>query len=384
MEITSRAKRLTPFHVMELLEAAREMEAQGEEVVHLEIGEPDFPLPGPVREAALKAIRDNRTFYTHSLGLPELRARVARYYSERHNVTVPPGRIIITNGTSGAFLLLCAVLLDRDSVLAVPDPGYPCYRNFGTLFDAGLLPVPVSEETRFELTAGALARAHRKPRMVIISNPSNPTGTLTSSKTIGGLHGFLTGNGGCLVVDELYEGLVYGSSIKTALSLADDIIVVNGFSKTYAMMGLRLGWMVVPEGLVRPIQTVAQNVFISPPTISQYAALSAFDAAVEIEEMRRTYEERRDFFVPRLRDLGFRIPVGPEGAFYVYAGIKRWEMDSAVFVHRALREAKVAITHGYDFGSFRAGEHVRFSYASGLEKIIEGCNRLELWLKGLG
>jgi aspartate/methionine/tyrosine aminotransferase len=184
-------------------------------------------------------------------------------------------------------------------------------------------------------------------------------------------------------VDEIYEGLSYGRTLRTALSLGDDIIVVNGFSKTHAMTGWRLGWMVVPRELVRPIQKVAQNVFISPPSIAQYAALHAFDVGAELAKMWRTYQERRDYLLPRLRKLGFHIPIDPEGAFYIYAEIDKWGLDSMVFVERALEEAKVAITPGYDFGSYRAGSHIRFSYANSLERLREGCNRLEKWLQTL-
>ncbi len=383
MEFTRRAEKLKPFYVMELLEKAKEMEARGEEIVHMEVGEPDFATPELVKQAAIKAIRDNRTFYTQSLGLPELKERIAQYYQKKEGVKISPERIVVADGTSGAFFLLCAVLLEKGKILAISDPGYPCYRNFGFLVDARIVQIPVSENTRFEITQKHLSKIKRTPHVLIISNPSNPTGTVYREETIAALHRLLSKKGSLLVVDEIYSGLTYGKSLRTALSISDDIVVVNGFSKTYAMTGWRLGWMVVPHELVRPMQIVAQNVFISPPTVSQYAALKAFDAIEALEDMRQTYQSRRDFLLPQLRRLGFRIPFDPEGAFYIYAGIDKWKIDSKEFVEFAMRKAKVCLTHGYDFGSFRAGSHIRFSYATNLEKIKLGCQRLEVWLKTL-
>jgi aspartate/methionine/tyrosine aminotransferase len=383
MRITRRASEITPFYVMELLEKAKEMEAKGEDIVHMEVGEPDFPSPVRVKEEALKAIKENRTFYTHSLGLAELRERIAQYYQESHNVKVSPERVIITNGTSGAFLLLSAVLLERGDLLALSDPGYPCYRNFATLVDAVIQPFPVTHETGYTLTADHFHDVKEMPRVVIVSNPSNPTGSVYEDKTLSDLYGLLSAKGVPLIVDEIYSGLSYCGKVTTSLALSDDIIVVNGFSKTYAMTGWRLGWMVVPEILVRPVQKVAQNVFISAPSISQYAAIHAFGVEDEIDHMVETYGKRRDFMLERLRSLGFRIPIDPQGAFYIYAGIEKWNLDSMAFVERALREAKTAITPGYDFGAFRTSSHVRFSYANSMERLADGCDRLEKWLAGL-
>ena len=368
---------------MELLEKAKEMERGGEDIVHMEVGEPDFASPRSVKEEAILAIRENRTFYTHSLGISELREKIARMYRKAHNVEVSPERIVITNGTSGAFLLLAATLLESGDLLAVADPGYPCYRNFGLFVDADVMSLPVTEETGYALTPDHFRRVPETPGVAIISNPSNPTGAVYGQGALSGLHEFLSAKGAVMIVDEIYSGLYYGRAVETALAVADDIIVVNGFSKNYAMTGWRLGWMVTPEALVRPIQKVAQNVFISPPSISQYAAVHAFDAASELAAMRQTYRERRDFMLGRLRDLGFCIPRDPEGAFYIYAGIERWGLDSMEFVERALREAKTAITPGYDFGSFRAGSHVRFSYANSMERLKDGCDRLAKWLAAL-
>ncbi len=368
---------------MELLEKAKAMEAQGESVIHLEVGEPDFPTPQAIKERAAQSILENRTSYTHSLGIPELREQIAGHYASDHGLSVAPERVIVVNGTSGAFLLLLGALLNRGGSLALSDPGYPCYKNFAHLFDASILSLPVTEETHFEVTPAHFAALDGAPDLLILSNPANPTGTLYDGARLAVLHAHLARQGVPLVMDEIYSGLAYDSPPTTALTIDDGIIVVNGFSKTYAMTGWRLGWMVVPEELVRPIQKIAQNVYISPPTISQYAALAALDATDDVAEMRSTYRARRDFLVPELSRLGFTIPVYPEGAFYVYASIERWGLDSMRFVERALEEAKVALTPGYDFGSFRAGSHVRFTYATGIDMLREGCSRLEGWLKTL-
>lgn len=383
MRVAKRTGAIAPFYVMELLEKAKEMEAGGRDIVHMEVGEPDFPTPFMIKEEAIQSIRSGRTFYTHSLGLPELRARVSRHYLETDGIAVPPERIVITNGTSGALLLLFAALLERGRSLGISDPGYPCYKNIASLLDCEILSIPVSEETGFEVTQDHLGVLDRLPDLLVLANPSNPTGTVYGEHTLSSIYESLSAEDKLLVVDEIYLGLTYGDRPKSALAISDDIIVVNGFSKTHAMTGWRLGWMVVPRELVRPVQKFAQNIYISPPSISQYAAICAFDNAEELGRMRKTYEERRGFVVPRLKDLGFRVPLTPEGAFYVYAGIERWGIDSMVFTGRALDEAGVAFTPGYDFGSFRAGSHVRFSYATGIDRLKEGCDRLGAWLSAL-
>lgn len=368
---------------MELLEKARAMEANGEDVVHMEVGEPGFPTPSLVKKEAIRAITDDRTFYTHSLGIPELRIKIAEYYRQTYRLKIPAERIIVTNGTSGAFLLLFGVLLEKGGLLAISDPGYPCYKNIAIFVDADTLQIPVSEETRFEIHVDHLKHAERRPDALLLANPSNPTGTVYGNESLSALYDYLSSHNSILIVDEIYSGLFYDKKPVTALAVSDDIIVINGFSKTFAMTGFRLGWMVVPELLVRPLQKCAQNLFISPSSVSQYAALGAFDNPREIENMRKTYEERRNYMLPRLKALGFSIPVNPNGAFYIYAGIEKWDLDSMDFVNRALVEAGVAITPGYDFGQFKAGSHVRFSYTEPIDKLSAGCDRLELWLRTL-
>jgi aspartate/methionine/tyrosine aminotransferase len=381
--ISTKLEKISPFYVMELLEEAKKMEARGEDIVHMEIGEPDFSTPERIKEAALRAIRDNQTFYTESLGLPQLRQRIAQYYYQEQGVDVSSKRIIITSGTSGAFSLLSAVLLDRNRSLVISDPGYPCYRNFGLLAGANLVPIPVDETSGFQILPSMLEKLNKRPHLVMIANPSNPTGTLYSLESLASLHGTLKGLGGVLLIDEIYRGLTYDGEFKSGVTISEDVIVVDGFSKVYAMTGWRLGWMVVPEELVRPLQKVSQNVYISAPTISQHAAIAAFDSADDVEQMKSRYRERRAYLINQLQTLGFYLPASPQGAFYIYAGIQRWNLDSMLFVRRALSEARVAVTPGYDFGAYRAGEFVRFSYATDISRLKEGCRRLSEWLPTL-
>ena len=379
MNISRRASEISPFYVMELLEKARLMEAEGHNIIHMEVGEPGFETPGVIRREALKALEGGKTFYTHSLGIPELREAVSRNYRDRYGLHVSPERVIITNGSSGAFILLFAALLEQGRTLAIADPGYPCYRNIALLTDCAVRPLPVSAGTNYEVLPEQLDGPSTLD-VLVVANPSNPTGTIYRPGSLNALYERLSSRGGVLVVDEIYSGLVYDALFSSSASISEDVIVVNGFSKAYAMTGWRLGWMVVPGGLVRPIQKLAQNLFIAPPSISQYAALAAFDDAEGLARMCGLYKERRDFLLPRLQGLGFDVPVKPDGAFYIYAGIDRFAMDSMLFVERALAEAKVAITPGYDFGRFGAASHVRFSYADRLENLVEGCDRLERWL----
>ena len=377
----SRSDKISPFYVMELLEKAKELERKGKHIIHMEVGEPDFGTPSAINESAIDAIRNNKTFYTHSLGIQELRETIAQQYYKIDGVHISNERVIITNGTSGAFLLLCAVLLDNRRVLAVSDPGYPCYKNFALIVCSKIVPIPVDEKSSFEVTVEHFDVLKRPPDILLISTPANPTGNIYREETMKGLYSYISSKGKVLIVDELYNGLYYKERPRSALTVSDDIIVINGFSKTHAMTGWRLGWMVVPEELIRPIQKVAQNVFISPPSISQYAALKAFNVNEDLEAMRKTYQERRDFMIPRLKGIGFNIPYNPEGAFYIYADISRWGIDSMEFAERALVEAGVALTPGYDFGAYKAGSHIRFSYANSLDMLKLGCERLEKWLK---
>ncbi|MCX7858336.1 MAG: pyridoxal phosphate-dependent aminotransferase [Deltaproteobacteria bacterium] len=381
MRVVERVERIKPFYVMEFLEIAKAKEKEGIDIIHMEVGEPDFDVSKEIKEKAHEGIEKNIFHYTHSLGMVELREAISEYYRNVEGLYVSPERIIITSGTSGAFLLLFLCLLDQTKTLVFSDPGYPCYRNLAILCGSKILPIPVDEKTNYMITPESLEAFGAKPDVLVLASPSNPTGTVYTEEIIREVYEYLKEGGGILIVDEIYKDLIYDCEIKTALSISDEIIVVNGFSKTHAMTGFRVGWMVVPSHLVKPIQKCSQNVFICPPSISQYAALCAFSSKEQLLAVKKEFKRRRDFLVKELLSLGFSIPYLPQGAFYIYAGIEKWKMDSMDFCRRALSEAHVAITPGYDFGDYQAQTHVRFSYAQKMDKIEEGTKRLKAWLK---
>lgn len=377
--IARRMADIEPFHVMDLLARARKLEAAGRSVVHLEIGEPDFPTPEPIIEAGRAALANGHTHYTPAVGLPALREAIAGFYRDRHGVDVSPERIIITPGASGALLLVMAVLLDPGDQVLMADPGYPCNRHFVRTFEGAAVSVPVGPDSAYQLTAEHL-ESHWDDRAVaaLVASPANPTGTLVPPQTMKRMLNFTAGRGGRLIVDEIYHGLVYGAPAVSALSLCDDVFVINSFSKYFGMTGWRLGWIVAPEDFVRPIDKLAQNLFLAAPTPAQHAALAAFEpATLEILDARRdAFRERRDFLLPALRELGFGIPVTPEGAFYIYADSSAFDQDSQRLAERLLEEAGVAITPGLDFGHYRPQAHVRFAYTREIAVLEEGVERL--------
>jgi aspartate/methionine/tyrosine aminotransferase len=383
MSVVERVRIIKPFYVMEFLEMAKAMEKEGIDIIHMEVGEPDFNAPEEVKEKAFEALRKNFSHYTESLGMEELRGMISEYYRQREGVEIPIDRIVITNGTSGAFLLLFLCLLDRKKVLAFSDPGYPCYKNLGILCDSNICAIPVDKETGYTITIEHLKALESLPDVLILSSPSNPTGAVYKEERVREIYEYLSKNGKILIVDEIYKGLVYDFEVKTSLTISDEIIVVNGFSKTHAMTGFRIGWMIVPQDLIKYIQKCSQNVFICPPSISQYAALSAFSSEKNLLAMREEYKKRRDFLYSELISMGFSVPFLPQGAFYIYAGIERWGLDSMDFCRRALLEANVAITPGYDFGDYKAASYVRFSYAEKMERIEEALKRLRSWLRAI-
>ncbi len=374
---------IEPFRVMQLLERARELEAAGRSIVHMEIGEPDFPTPAPVLEAARRALETGEQFYTPSTGAPELRRALAEWYRAEYGVTVDPGRILITPGTSGAFALLYAALLDPGESVLLPDPGYPCQRNFVRLFGGEPVNIPVGPDTRYQLDA-ALIERHWRPdtRAAVLINPANPTGTLVDAAHLSAAARATEQRGGYLISDEIYHGLVYGRQAPTALSVSERAIVVNGFSKRFAMTGWRIGWTIVPDELVDPCRRVMQNIFIAAPTLSQQAAVAALgdETAAIVARMRACFDERRRLLLSELPGLGFEIEVEPEGAFYIYANVEHLCDDSRSFCWRLLEEAGVAITPGEDFGVHRARSFVRFSYATDIDSIREGLARIRAWL----
>ncbi len=379
MKTAGRMQYIQPFHVMALLGRARELEAAGRSIIHMEIGEPDFVTPQPVIDAGIRALAEGRTHYTPAVGLAALRERIAGFYRDRYAVSVQPERIVVTPGASAALQLVTAALVNPGDKVLMADPGYPCNRNFVYLVNGEPVGIPVTADTGYQPSPEQVeAHWSQDTAALLVASPSNPTGTLLDAKTLHSFHEITRTRGGALVVDEIYHGLVYGEMAATALAISEDVFVINSFSKYFGMTGWRLGWLVAPLAMVPEIDKLAQNLFLAAPTLSQHAALRAFDSDnLEILEGRReAFRERRDYLLPALRKLGFDIPVTPAGAFYLYADCSRFTTDSYAFSQRLLEEAGVAITPGTDFGAFRPERHVRFAYTTSLENLREGVQRL--------
>ena len=377
--LASRMAHIEAFEVMEIQTLARELEAQGRDVIHLEIGEPDFTTPGPIVEAAKRALDAKPMFYTSALGLMDLREAISRFYRERYKVEVPAARIIVTAGSSAALLLAFGVLLDEGDEVLLTDPGYPCNRHFARTLGGVPVLAPVGPESRYQMTA-AVARRHwsAKTRIALVATPSNPTGTMVTPGEIAELAALAREKNATLVVDEIYHGLTYGLDARTALEAGDDIFVIQSFSKYFQMTGWRLGWLVAPPAYVREIEKLAQNLFISPSTLAQHAALACFDprTIAIVEERRNELDQRRKFLIPALESLGFGIPVVPEGAFYIYADSSRLAPDSFTLARRILTEAGVAVTPGKDFGHHEPERHIRIAYTQPIARLEEAVARI--------
>lgn len=365
---------------MALLARARELEAQGRSVIHMEIGEPDFVTPDPVVQAGIRALQQGKTRYTPATGLPALRSALANYYRKTFGVSIDPCRIVITTGASGALLLLMALLVEEDSEVMMADPGYPCNRNFVRLYGGKPVDIPVGPEQGYQLDAGQLESYWSSScNLVLLASPSNPTGTCISQAQLELLLSQVHDHQAALIVDEIYQGLTYDGRPTTALSLGDELFVVNSFSKYFGMTGWRLGWLVAPQRYVDDLDKLAQNLFLAAPTPSQYAALAAFDdvTLAILEQRRQEFRCRRDYLLPALQSLGFDIRVKPQGAFYLYAGCSHLCSDSFQFATDLLEQAGVAVTPGIDFGSNQAAQHVRFAYTTHLDNLQEGVARIK-------
>ena len=376
--VSRRAQEITPFLVMDILERAKELESQGEHVIHLEIGEPDFPTPQVVKEAAFRAMAAGETQYTHSQGLMDLREALCQHYLEKYGVRLSPEQFIVTSGTSPAMLLIFAALLDAENEVILSDPHYSCYPNFLRLVDAKPHYVRVREEEGFQFRPEEL-RHHLTPQTkgIIINSPANPTGTLLSADRLAQIAEL----GPHIVSDEIYHGLEYEGKEHSILEYADRAFVINGFSKLYAMTGWRLGYLIAPLEFVRPIQKLMQNFFISANPFVQRAGIAALtQAGPELEGMRATYDKRRRFLLAGLERLGFHIPVPPTGAFYVFVNARHLSVDSYALAFDILERAKVGVTPGIDFGEGGEG-YLRFSYANSLENLAEALKRLETYLE---
>ncbi len=376
----SRLADIEPFHVVELLTRARQLEAAGRDIIHMEVGEPDFPTPEPIANAAVDAIKQGKTQYTQALGLPELRQAISRFYDERYGVTVPARRIAVTNGASGALNLAFACLAEPGSQWLLADPGYPCNRHILRTFDGRPQSIPVGPESNFQPTP-TLLRQHWQPATagLLVASPANPTGTLLTLPEIEGLAEVCREKDGHFLVDEIYHGLTYETDATTACAAGDDIWVINSFSKYFQMTGWRLGWMVIPEAYVRDVEKLAQNLTLCPSTPAQHGALAAFrpETIAVLEERRAEFRRRRNFLAPALEQIGFRITARPEGAFYLYCDCSGLSDDSFRLAGDLLETAGVAATPGLDFGSNAPEKHIRFAYTTNIDRLAEAVERLD-------
>jgi aspartate/methionine/tyrosine aminotransferase len=361
---------------MDVLSRAQALERAGRRVVHMEIGEPDFTAPPPVVEAGIRAMREGRTAYTATLGLASLREAIAGHYETRFGVRVPAERIAITAGASGGLLTLAALYVDAGDEILVPDPGYPGYRHFVRAFEGVAKILPVSAASDFQPTA-AMVRAAWGPKTkgLVLGSPSNPTGTLIEREELRRIAAFIAEKGGVLLVDEIYQGLVYGVEPRTAFGLPGEVVLVNSFSKYFCMTGWRLGWVVLPPDALRGFEKLAQHLFISAPAAAQHAAISAFspESLAILEDRRRQFAARRDFLVPELRRAGLKIPAEPHGAFYVYAECGG---DARAYARNLLEREAVAATPGVDFGGYGTDRYVRFAYTRSMEDLQEAAKRI--------
>jgi aspartate/methionine/tyrosine aminotransferase len=378
----ARLAEIEPFHVVELLTRARQLEAEGRDIIHMEVGEPDFPTPAPIAAAAIKAIEQGKTLYTQALGLPELRQAIADFYASRYGVNVPASRIVITNGASGALNLAFACLANPGSEWLLTDPGYPCNRHILRTYEGRPVGLAVGPESNFQPTPAQIGAAwNERTAGLLVASPANPTGTLLSLSEINALADAVRARHGHFLVDEIYQGLTYGDSSTeiTACAAGDDIWVINSFSKYFQMTGWRLGWMVVPQAYVRDVEKLAQNLTLCPSTPAQHAALAAFEPATLalLEERRAEFRRRRDFLAPALQQIGFRITAEPQGAFYLYCDCSALAADSFTLARDLLETVGVATTPGLDFGSNAPEKHIRFAYTTNLDRLQQAVERLQ-------
>lgn len=380
LQLASRLANIAPFHVMELAKMAAELESQGRHIIHMGIGEPDFTAAPSVVEAAVRAMSDGKLQYTAALGIPALREAISGHYRQVYGLDIAPSRIVVTAGASAALLLACAALVEKGSEVLMPDPSYPCNRHFVAAFEGRAKLVPSGPEQRFQLS-DAEVRAHWGPdtRGVLLASPSNPTGTTIAHDELARIVATVRERKGFTIVDEIYQGLTYEGDPYSALSLGEDIIVINSFSKYFNMTGWRLGWLVVPEQLVPQIEKLAQNLFICASSVAQHAGVACFapEAIAIYEERKAEFRRRRDYIVPALRELGFGVPVMPDGAFYVYADCSGLSDDADRLTIEMLNEAGVVLVPGLDFGPCTASKYIRVSYATSMENLKEAVARLD-------
>ncbi len=378
----ARMTSIAPFHVMDILARAQALQAAGRDIIHLEIGEPDFATPAPIVEAGVVALRAGLTHYTGALGLPVLREAIADFYATRWQVAADPARVIVTPGASGALLLALGLLAGPGDEVLMADPGYPCNRHFARFCEARAVTVPVDESSGFQLTLDLIER-HASPatRAVLIASPSNPTGTAIAADELARIHDWCAAHGVALIVDEIYLALTYDGGEHSA-ACWDDVFVINSFSKYFLMTGWRLGWLLAPAWAMGDLERLAQNLFLAAPTPAQHAALAAFAPATlaELDARKAELRERRDFLLPALRERGFVIPTQPQGAFYLYAGCQAHTDDSFRFAQALLEQAWIAVVPGLDFGQHQPQHYLRVAYTQPLPRLIEAIARLDAFL----
>ncbi len=375
--IQERVDRMTSFIVMDVLDKAQEMERAGKDVIHLEVGEPDFAVPECVSEAICRAVRDGHTHYTHSLGMVELREAICEHYEKNYGVAVHPDQVVVTSGTSPAMLSMFSTLLAKGDEVIISDPHSACYPNFIQFLEGKVVKVPVYEDDGFQYRPEAIRdRITERTRAILINSPSNPTGTVLSAERMRAIAQL----GPYCISDEIYHGLNYHGREHTILEFTDHAFVLNGFSKIFAMTGLRLGYLIAPPRFIRPLQKLQQNFFLAPNSVAQIGGIAALkEADADVLRMRNTYDQRRRFMIQRLRDIGFGIPGEPTGAFYVVANAKHLSGDRSALAYDILEKARVGVTPGSDFGQGGEG-YLRFTYANSLENIAEGLSRLERYV----
>ena len=382
-QVADRMQGISAFYVMELLQRAKELEREGRDIIHMEIGEPDFPTPQNVIDAGRALLQTGEVKYTAAAGLPELRACIAEHYRREYGVELDPRRVFVTPGASGAFLLAFGISFNPGEQVMMSDPCYPCNDNFVRLFNGQTQFVDVDAGTAYQLTAELIARHwHPASKGVLVASPSNPTGTMLGNDALKRAIEQVRALGGCFYSDEIYHGLVYGQRAVSALEFSDDAFVINSFSKYFGMTGWRIGWLVVPDGFVEAAEKLAQNIFISTPTHSQYAALASFtpENRAELERRRLEFQDRRDFLYENLLKLGFKIACKPEGAFYIYADCSAFTDNSFEFAKQLLEQEGVAVTPGRDFGHHLADQHIRFAYTASIDRMAAALKRLERFL----
>ncbi len=384
MPYARRLEEIRPFRVVEILARAKELEAAGRHVLHLEAGEPDFATAAPIVKAAQNALRLGYTQYTEPGGIPLLREVLSRYYEEEYGLSISPARILITPGASGALLLVTALLVNPGDEMLVADPGYPCNRNFLLMMNGRARQVPTEAAGHYQMSA-SLAKAYWGERTIgiMVASPANPTGEILSRAELQALWEVAAQRRGYLVADEIYHGLCYESTPASILEITEQAFIIGSFSKYFGMTGWRLGWLVAPEDAVQSLERIAQNLFISMSTVAQYAALAAFrpESRAILNERRDILAQRRDFLLAALRDIGFSIPNTPAGAMYLYAGVDAFSDDSSAFCRMLLEEHGIATVPGEDFGMHRAREHMRFAYTTGMEQMEQAVERLQSLLR---